>query len=313
MARNETTVWALVVAATFFWGSNFNAGHAIASQLPPLTAAGERFGIAVLLLLLMRAWRRRPESQLSPTTMLHLGLLGLLGVFGFNYAFFTALQTTSALNAALIMSLSPLLTALLSSWLLRTPLPLRQLAGIGIAFAGVTLVITGGHLSAVHVAIGDLWMLTACLTWSLYSVLLKRHAAHVPASQQARWSISAGALALIAIALWRDDSVTLISTQSPQAWSILLYMALCGTVLAYIFWLHGVHALGPHRAAIAFNLVPVFTLLINLAMGTWPHPEQFAGLVLVLGGVLVASGWTPRMPGARKQGMTTAVRCGEPG
>jgi len=313
MARNETTVWTLVVAATFFWGSNFNAGHAIASQLPPLTAAGERFGIAVLLLLLMRVWQRRPESTLSPTTQLHLGLLGLLGVFGFNYAFFTALHSTSALNAALIMSLSPLLTALLSSWLLRTPLPPRQLIGIGIAFAGVTLVITGGHLSALHVAVGDLWMLAACLTWSLYSVLLKRHAAQVPASQQARWTISTGALALIAVALWHDDPVPLISNQGPEAWSILLYMALCGTVLAYIFWLHGVHALGPHRASIVFNLVPVFTLLINLAMGTWPHPEQFAGLALVLGGVLVASGWTPRVRGLRKPEMAPAARCGEPG
>jgi drug/metabolite transporter (DMT)-like permease len=310
MARNESAVWGLVIAATFFWGSNFNAGRAIAAHLPPLTAAAERFTIAVVLLLLLRAWQRRPESQLSPATLLHLAGLGLLGVFGFNYAFFTALHTTSALNAALIMSLSPLLTALLSSWLLRAPLSLRQLTGIGIAFTGVTLVITGGHLNTVRVAIGDVWMLGACLSWSLYSVLLKRHAAHVPASQQARWTISVGAVALIAMSLWHDDPAALIRDQSLQSSTILLYMALCGTVLAYLFWLQGVHALGPHRAAIAFNLVPVFTLLINLVAGTWPRPEQFAGLLLVLGGVVVASGWNPlRAVNVRKQALA-AEGCG---
>jgi len=308
MPRNPTAIWTLVIAATFFWGSNFNAGRAIVSQLPPLTAAGERFAIAVVILLLMRLWRRQPESQLAPATMLHLGLLGLLGVFGFNYAFFTALSSTSALNAALIMALSPLLTALLSSWLLATALPARQLIGIGIAFSGVTLVITGGHFHGIHVAVGDLWMLFACLAWSLYSVLLKRNAAHVPPLQQARWTISAGSLALIAAAVWQDNSTALITAQTGQAWLIVLYMGLCGTVLAYLFWLQGVQALGPQRAAIAFNLVPVFTLLINLALGTWPRPEQFVGLVLVVAGVLVASGWKPAVPGFRKRQLAVAGR-----
>ena len=309
MQRNHTAVWALVVGATFFWGSNFNAAHHLAGELPALTAAGERFAMAVVILLAMRAWRGRPESHLRWADMLNLAVLGLMGVFGFNYAFFTALHTTSALNAALIMALSPLLTALLSAWLLRTPLPLRQLLGIGVAFGGVTLVITGGRLDALHVATGDLWMLAACLTWSLYSVLLKRQAPAVPALQQARWTISTGALALVVMALWHEDSVTLIQAQSRITFSVLAYMAVGGTVLAYIFWLQGVQALGPQRAAIAFNLVPVFTLLINLVLGTWPRPEQFAGLVLVLGGVLVASGWKPSWRQRKKAEL--AVECSD--
>ena len=301
MQRNPIAVWTLVVGATFFWGSNFNAAHSIAGQLPPLTAAAERFAMAVAILLMLRGWQRRAESTLTVSSMLHLVLLGLIGVFSFNYAFFTALHTTSALNAALIMSLSPLVTALLSSWLLGTSISLRQLVGIAIAFAGVTLVITGGHFASLHVAVGDLWMLGACFTWSLYSVLLKRNTAHVPASQQARWTIGSGAIALVVMALWHDHSIALIQQQSQFTFSILVYMALGGTVLAYIFWLQGVHALGPQRAAIAFNLVPVFTLLINLVLGTWPRPEQFIGLVLVLGGVLVASGWKPALMVGRKR------------
>ena len=135
----------MVIAATFFWGSNFNTGRALAALLPPITAAAERFAIAVLVLLAMRALRGSAESRLQPADMLKLCALGLIGVFGFNYAFFIALHTTSSLNAALIMALSPLLTALLSTLLLGTVLHARQLLGIAIAFAGVTLVITGGQ------------------------------------------------------------------------------------------------------------------------------------------------------------------------
>jgi drug/metabolite transporter (DMT)-like permease len=291
MAGNLTAIWTMVVAATFFWGSNFNAAGALAGKLPPLTAASERFGIAVAILLLLRLLHRRAESRLSGADMGVLCVLGLIGVFGFNAAFFTALHTTSPLNAALIMAQSPLLTALLAAWLLGVPIHGRQLLGIGIAFTGVALVITGGRLAVLHVAIGDLWMLGAVLAWSLYSVLLQKFAAHVPPLQQARWTIAAGALALVALAFaLGEQPLALLARQGIDTHAILLYMAECGTVLAYLFWLQGVQKLGPQRAVIAFNLVPVFTLLVNLLLGQLPLLAQCAGMALVIGGVLIASG-----------------------
>ncbi len=293
MNKNQTVVWTMVIAATFFWGSNFNAARAIAADLPPLSAASERFGIAVLVFMVMRLLQGC-ESKLSSRDMLALCGCGLVGVFGFNYAFFTALHTTSALNAALIMSLSPMLTSLLSVWLLDNIIRRVQLLGLGVAFIGVALVITGGHLALLHIAIGDLWMLAACLAWSFYSVLIRKYAAHVPPLQQARWTIAAGAAALIAVALLREQPIDLIPQQTPSTHLILLYMALCGTVLAYLFWLRGVQALGPQRAAVAFNLVPVFTLLVNLGLGQIPKLEQFVGMALVIGGVLISIGWRPQ-------------------
>ena len=293
MPANTSAVWAMVVAATFFWGSNFNAARALAGHLAPLTAAAERFGIAVLVLLAMRALQGR-ESALTSRDKVALCALGLIGVFGFNAAFFTALQTTSALNAALIMALSPLLTNLLAVWLLDGRLTGVQALGIGVAFSGVALVITGGHWGLLKVAAGDLWMLGACLAWSFYGVLVRKHAAHIPSPQQARWTVGAGAVALIAFALVREQPLAEIARQSATSLSIILYMSLFGTVLAYLFWLRGIQALGPQRAVMAFNLVPVFTLLVNLAFGQRPDAAQFLGMALVIGGVVIGSGWRPR-------------------
>lgn len=293
MTVNPAAIWAMVVAATFFWGSNFNAARALAGELPPLTAAAERFGIAVVVLMAMRLLRGAGESTLTARDRLALCVLGLIGVFGFNFAFFTALHSTSALNAALIMALSPLLTNLLAVWLLGGVLGGAQLLGIGMAFCGVALVITGGHFALLHIAIGDLWMLGACVAWSVYSVLVRKFAAHIPSPQQARWTVTAGAVALILFALVREQPLAHIAGQSGTALLILLYMGLFGTVLAYLFWLRGIQALGPQRAVLAFNLVPVFTLLINLAFGQQPALEQFIGMALVIGGVVIGSGWRP--------------------
>lgn len=281
----------MVIASTFFWGSNFNAGHAVASDVTPLTAAAERFAIALVLFWAIRFCFGNAESKLVARDAFILLPLGVVGVFGFNYAFFTALHTTSALNAALIMALSPMVSTLLSVILLKTKIKLYQYIGMFIAFVGVTFVITGGHFSLLHSSIGDVWMLLACGVWSLYSVGSKRFANHIPSLQFARWTVSIGAVALIIAAFAIEQPIASISQLSLKTHSILIYMGVCGSVLAYIYWLKGVYFLGPDKSAIAFNLVPVFTLLVSLAFGAIPNLVQILGMALVLAGVLVSSGW----------------------
>lgn len=283
-------LWLLIVLSTLFWGSNFNAAHEVAGIVPPLTAAAERFATALLLFWGFRWWTGQAESQLQWRDALILVPLGLLGVFGFNYAFFIALHTTSPLNAALIMALAPLISVLLSVFLLGSKINLQQILGIAIAFIGVTLVITGGNFTQLQIAIGDLWMLGACFVWSLYSVGSKRYAPHIPSMQFARWTVSIGAVALITLALIIEQPLHTIPQLSLKSHAVLLYMSMFGSVLAYIFWLKGVQELGPDKSAIAFNFVPVFTLLVSLILGVYPDGVQITGLVIVLVGVLAFNG-----------------------
>lgn len=284
----------MVIISTFFWGSNFNAGHAVAGDVTPLTAAAERFAIALVLFWAIRFSFGKAESQLAIKDAFVLIPLGVTGVFGFNYAFFTAMHTTSALNAALIMALSPMLSTLLSVIMLKVRIRAYQYLGMLIAFIGVVFVITGGHFSLLRAAVGDIWMLLACFVWSLYSVGSKKYAPHIPSLQFARWTVSIGAVALIIAALLLEQPLTDIPQLSLSTHSILMYMGVCGSVLAYIYWLKGVYFLGPEKSAIAFNLVPVFTLLVSLAFGSIPNFVQVLGMLLVLVGVLISSGWKPK-------------------
>ena len=283
-------LWLLIVLSTLFWGSNFNAAHEVANIVPPLTAAAERFATALLLFWGFRWWTGKAESQLQWRDALTLVPLGLLGVFGFNYAFFIALHTTSPLNAALIMALAPLISVLMSVFLLGSKINRQQALGIVIAFIGVSLVITGGNFAQLQIAVGDLWMLGACFVWSLYSVGSKRYAPHIPSMQFARWTVSIGAVALITLALIVEQPLHTIPQLSLKSHAVLLYMSIFGSVLAYIFWLKGVQEIGPDKSAIAFNFVPVFTLLVSLILGVYPDGIQISGLVLVLAGVLAFNG-----------------------
>ncbi|MES2626032.1 MAG: DMT family transporter [Pseudomonadota bacterium] len=289
--KANRTAWLMLIISTFFWGSNFNVAQVLASRAEPLTAAAERFSIALVLFLLFRAWQGKAESSLQWRDALVLVPLGLIGVFGFNFAFFTAMHTTIALNAALIMALSPMLSLLLSGWLLKTSINATQMLGIAVAFVGVSLVITGGNFSTLHIATGDIWMLGACFVWSVYTVGSRRFAAHIPPQQFSRWTVSIGAVALVIAATIQESPFAAMTQLSLSTHAILLYMGSCGTVLAYIFWVHGVRHLGPDKTAVSFNLVPLFTLLVSVATGTLPNTAQLLGIVVVLFGVLINMGW----------------------
>lgn len=103
--------------------------------------------------------------------------------------------------------------------------------------------------------------------------------------------MSVGSVALIIAALLLEQPLVTIPQLSLTTHAILMYMGVCGSVLAYIYWLKGVFFLGPDKSAIAFNLVPVFTLLVSLVFGSIPNAAQIMGLVLVLTGVLISTGW----------------------
>lgn len=290
MQSNTLAVWLMAVLSVFFWGSNFNAAAFLVGHLSPLSAAAERFTVAIGLMLLWRLLRGRPETRLTGTDILVLSALGLIGVFGFNFAFFEGMRQTSPLNGALIMATSPLVTALLTGWLLQTPIRRLQGVGIVVSLAGVSLVVTGGHLHDLHVAPGDLDMMLACLCWSLYSVLVKKFAGHVHPIQLTRWTLGAGVLCLWIVAAFTSDPLVELRQLPLDHHLLLVYMAVFGSILAYVMFLNAVQVIGPGRIALVFNLVPVFTLIIGLAFGHAPDSAQVFGMMLVFAGVIVGSG-----------------------
>ncbi|RYF98682.1 MAG: EamA family transporter, partial [Chitinophagaceae bacterium] len=117
---------------------------------------------------------------------------------------------------------------------------------------------------------------------------------NIPSLQFARWTVSIGAIALIIAAFVIEKPSQTVGHFSLETHAILFYMGFCGSVLAYIFWLKGVYFLGPDKSAIAFNLVPVFTLIVSLILGTLPNLMQILGMLTVLAGVIISSGWRPK-------------------
>lgn len=279
------TVYAMVTAATFFWGANFVLAGPVLADLPPLWAAAARFALGALLMFIIT--RVRKEELLAPARA-HAWvyvLLGAIGISAFNLLFFYAMRTTSAVNAALIMATNPMLTTLLAAIVLGERPSARHLAGLPLALFGVTVVISGGDLHrllALHVARGDVLMLCANLAWAFYNVLSRRYLPKRSSFTNTTLVMSAGAILLLIGAISSGVTPHLPGVKASLA---LALMILGGTVLAYLFWNTGISRMGAGHTALFLNLVPVFAMLIGVVIGAIPTWAQLIGGVLVIGGI----------------------------
>ena len=284
----NATVYLLVSATALFWGANFVLAGPVLADMPPLWAAAVRFLLAAALMLAVAGGRGENLFGLLKRHAAVYLMLGTVGIAAFNLLFFSALQTTSANNGALIMAINPLLTTLLAAAFLGERASVRHLLALPVALGGVAVVISHGELgrlASLTFSQGDLLMLAATSSWAAYNVLARRYMPQGSPIAHTSWIMAAGALVLLAFALGSDSHIHALGVKAGMA---MAFMVGAGTVLAYLFWGLGIAQLGAGRTAIFLNLVPVFAMLTGGVLGSVPSGAQMIGGLLVLAGVAIS-------------------------
>lgn len=266
----------MTAAAAIFWGANFNLARPVVAEMGPYIAGASRYILAAAIMLLITKFRNERVPVRYIKTYI---ILGLVGVFGFNLFFFLGMQTTSAVNGALIMALNPLLTAVIAFFVLKDQPSIRQMLAFPIGIIGVAIVVLGAG-AQLRVSTGDIFILLANLSWAFYNVLVRKlMPKDVSGIASTAGIMSVGAIALTAIALIHGDKFIVPSLHASAA---LLIMTVCGGVLAYLFWNEGIAKLGPAKAAIFLNLVPVTSIVIATFEGLPPNLPQILGAIIVI-------------------------------
>ncbi|PTW62029.1 drug/metabolite transporter (DMT)-like permease [Breoghania corrubedonensis] len=279
-----------LVCSALFWGLTFNAAHLTVSSLPPLTTAAMRFGIAavlmaVLLLFMQKGW----TATLARNFWAFLGM-AIAGVVGFNAFFFFGMQFTSPTNGALIMATNPLVTALIARIFLGEPISRNHKVGTTISFIGVAaLIMFGSRGGMTEANVGDLLIIGGNVSMALYGIINKRWVKQSTPLTTTGITTIMGGLILLVLAVWREPGAMTLQL-SWEIWAALIFMGACGSVLAYIFWNRGFHAIGVADTALFFHLVPVFAVLGSFAFGQEVTVEQIIAGVVVITGVMISSG-----------------------
>ncbi|MGA8258954.1 MAG: DMT family transporter [Arenicellales bacterium] len=279
----------LLACAVLLWSGNFIAGRALGGSVPAVGLNFYRWSLALLILAPVALTEIRRRRRIILGAWRYLLALGLTGVAGFHILVYKALENTTATNALLVLSTAPAAIMLLSRLALGEPIGPRQWLGIGVSFAGAVVLICHGDLEALEglgLGRGELWMLAAVPVWSSYSVLLKRRPPSLPERSTLAVSTAFGLL-------WMTPLVVLYPGVLDVAWTPAIaggvaYIGAGASVVAFLCWNRGVALVGPARAGVFINLMPVSgALLASLILGEALRPYHAAGAALVFTGILL--------------------------
>ena len=265
-------------------------------SVSPITLSTVRWGLAALLLLPF-GWRVfKPESALWQNKRRFL-LLSLFGVGSYHALLYLALQTSTAINVTLIGASLPIWTLFIGAVFYQTKPNLLQLIGAIVSLFGVAIVLTRGELAtllSMQVVIGDLLVMLATILWAFYSWMLSRPGT----STERHWPWADFLMAQVFLGvLWTGlfDSIEIASGHAYldlNLWtsSLILFVAIGPSLIAYRCWGLGVNRAGPTIAAFFANFIPLFTAILSAAMLGEP-PQVFHGVAfaLIVVGIWISS------------------------
>jgi drug/metabolite transporter (DMT)-like permease len=209
--------------------------------------------------------------------------------------FYVAAHWTTAVNLGIIQGALPVFVLIGAFAAYGTPIGGLQAAGVLVTMAGVAIIASGGEatrLASLTLNAGDVLMIAACALYAGYTVGLSRRPPVSPLSLFTGLACAAFVtslpLALGEAALGRYQWPT------PAGWLIVALVTLFPSFLAQIFFIQGVALIGPGRAGIFVNLVPVFASILALLVLHEPfEPFHAVALGLVLGGIWLSERGKP--------------------
>lgn len=284
-----------LLLATLCWSGNALVARAFAGEIPPFALSFWRWSLALALLLPFVAkplWQQRVALRNAGWRLL---VLGGVGIAGYNSLLYAAAQTTAAINITLVNTCLPLMTFIGAGLLLGEWPQRRAWWGMALAAGGLLVLISQGSwasLSALAFNTGDLIMLVAVADWALYSLLLRRWAAHLlPIPPLALL----GVLMLLGVPLILPFYLYELSqgahfNLTPSNLAAIGYTAIFASLFAYLGWNHAVRVLGASKAALSNYLMPVFTALLGwLLLGEGLQGYHWVGAALIFTGLLLST------------------------
>jgi drug/metabolite transporter (DMT)-like permease len=233
---------------------------------------------------------RRSAWRIPLTTL----AVGVGGIFGYHFLYFSAMARAPAVEASLINYLWPLLIVVLSPLVLvGYHLRPRHVLGALLGLAGAGLIATSassaGPLSLrLEYLSGYVMMAGAALIWALYSLLTKR-VPHFSTESVAAFCAVSGLLALSFYWL-SGGSLTQVQALSAHDWLVIVLCGLGPMGAAFFFWDAALKRGDPRRIGSLAYLTPLLSTLNLVIFARLPlSPVSFVAMLLIISGALVGT------------------------
>jgi len=286
----NSQAYVLLVFTMLTWGANAVAARLAVGEIPPMLLTCLRWSVCcAALALTSRAQIATHWRSLLPRWRSIL-LMGALGFTGFNALFYAAAHHTTAINIAIIQGTIPVLVLIGSLFLYRTRITGLQIVGAVLTMGGIAVVASQGELArlaALEFNIGDVWIVIACVLYAGFALGLRQR----PAVPAIVFFAALAAVAAIVSLPFVAVEIAMGQSYLPSAkgWLLVLFIGLLPSFISQLTFMQGVALIGPARAGMFMNLVPIFgPLLAVMVLGEPLSAYHAVALALVLGGIYIA-------------------------
>jgi drug/metabolite transporter (DMT)-like permease len=273
----------LLVVLTLTWGFNWPMMKlAIAGMAPmhfrTLCLVAGAVGLFAMGVAARAEWRV-PRAEWG-----RLVLISLLNLSGWNILAIYGISMMASGRASILGYTMPMWSVLLSTWILGERFTRRRALGVALGMGGMALLIGSEFQTMQRAPLGALCMVGAAISWAIALVLIRKWAAHRPATTYSAWQMAIGVIPILAIALFLEDGTFNPFGLAPGPTIGVFYNMFVAFIFCYWAWMKIAQSAPAGVSSLASLMVPVVGVFSGvLVLGETPRWTDYAALVLVVG------------------------------
>ena len=243
-----------LLTTILFWALNMPIVKTAFTNMDPLAFNTARF-LMVPPLILSIVYLLEKSLYIARKDWVTVGLIGLIGVGGYQYFFVLGLNLTNSSSAALLAATTPIWVALWGQ--IRGSEKLSRIGWVGIlvSFGGVFVILIDGRVMSVDAMTGDILILCSAICWAYYTIAAKALLKIYTPLRITAIALSVGAIPVLLLGARQITHVDW-SAVRVQDWGAMGYSVIFSITIAYILWYNGVSKVGSTRTGIYMSLLP---------------------------------------------------------
>ena len=260
--------------------------------MTPVSLSFSRWLVAAFIFLPFSLKTIIRQKAILRKNIVYLAVTSLLGITVFNTLIYYASHTTTAINLSLISITFPVFIVIISRFMFRERITLHRFLGIILVITGVILLITGGDIYSlfkISFAVGDIWMLTASVTFAVYSILIRRKPEEMSIISLQSVTFIIGLVFLLPFFIMDRVNNPPVIFDARTVVSIL-YAGILASLVAFIMWNRAIIKIGASKAGMIYYTLPLFSgISAYFFLGEPITVNHLYCAVLIVSGILCAN------------------------